>query len=185
MIHMICGTIERLNDQEVLIATDTRGIQAIYKGKQQKGRYFVYPYLDDNAKTVQYFAFDTYQQKTAFQSMLKISGVGPKTAFGIANMETRVLQAAIDTFDVKPLQAIPGVGPKTAKRLLVELKHSVTQDDVKKLTINDALLRSIVQSMGAYGFDKNAIKKQLASCDIPLDKDHLAEIIKWLISTMS
>jgi len=185
MIHMITWKIERLWELDVLVCTDSRGVQAQYVGMQTTWRLFLYPYLDDNAKTIQYFAFDTYQQKLSFQSMLKISGVGPKTAFGIANMDPRALQLAVETFDVKPLQSIPGVWPKTAKRLLVELKHTITPADVKKLVINDALLKSIIQSMWAYGFDKIAIKRQLANCDIPLDKENLPEIIKRLISTMS
>jgi Holliday junction resolvasome RuvABC DNA-binding subunit len=48
-------------------------------------------------------------QKASFLAMLKISGIGPKTAFGIANMERDVLENAVDTFDIKALQSIPGV----------------------------------------------------------------------------
>jgi Holliday junction resolvasome RuvABC DNA-binding subunit len=52
------------------------GIQALYNGSQKaKGEFFLFPYLDDNLKTVNYFAFDTIMQKQAFASLLKISGV--------------------------------------------------------------------------------------------------------------
>jgi holliday junction DNA helicase RuvA len=130
---------------------DSWGVQVYYQGKQKsKGAFYLSPYMDENIKTITYFAFDTMQQKTAFSQMLKISGVGPKTAFGIANMDPKALQNAIETFDVKTLQGIPGVGPKTAKRLLVELKSTLTKKDVAKLTIDDRLLRSIVQAMKTY-----------------------------------
>lgn len=185
MIHYISWSFQRIDDTYILIQNAAFGIQAQYNWRQSsKGEFFLFPYLDDNIKTVHYFAFDTIMQKQAFTNLLKISGVWPKTAFGIANMDPKALENAVETFDVKTLQWIPGVWPKTAKRLLVELKSTLSKKDVQKLTIDDKLLRSIVQSMKSHGFDANAVKKQLASCIIPLDKEHLPEIIKWLISTL-
>jgi len=46
----------------------------------------LYPYLDEGKKSVFYFAFDTLEQKQNFEQMLKVSGVGPKTAFQIAQI---------------------------------------------------------------------------------------------------
>ena len=161
------------------------GIQGQYNWKQKtKGSFFLFPYMDENLKTITYFAFDTITQKQAFATLLKISGVGPKTAYGIANMDPKILQNAVDTFDVKTLQWIPGVWPKTAKRLLVELKTTLTKKDVAKLTIDDKLLRSIVQALKSHGYDATTVKKQLSECTIPLDKEHMSEIIKRLITTI-
>ena len=137
--------------------------------------------MDENNKTIQYFAFDTVEQKIVFEQMLKISGVGPKTAFGIAAIDKKELQKAIDTMDVKAVQKIPGVGPKTAKRLLVELKTTLKPSDLQKLDIDDKLFKSIVTTMKNMGWDANMVKRKLNECPIPLDKDHLQEIIKWLI----
>ena len=183
MLHYITWSIQQIDSSNILIINPSFGIQALYNGKQKtKWEFFLFPYMDENLKTVSYFAFDTIQQKNAFSQMLKISGVGPKTAFGIANMDPKTLQNAIETFDVKTLQWIPGVGPKTAKRLLVELKSTLTKKDVAKLTIDDKLLRSIVQALKSHGYDATTIKKQLAECPISLDKEHMQDIIKWLIS---
>ncbi len=185
MIHYITWSLQLSDAGSVLIINPSFGIQALYNGTQKtKGEFYLFPYMDENLKTVSYFAFDTVQQKNAFSQMLKISGVGPKTAFGIANMDPKVLQSAVDTFDVKTLQWIPWVGPKTAKRLLVELKSTLTKNDVAKLTIDDKLLRSIVQALKSHGYEVTAVKKQLAECTIPLDKEHMPEIVKWLISVL-
>lgn len=103
--------------------------------------------MDENHKTIQYFAFDTVEQKTVFEQMMKISGIGPRTAFGIAVIDKKELQKAVDTMDVKAMQKIPGVGPKTAKRLLVELKSSLKPADLQKLDIDEKLFKSIVATM--------------------------------------
>ncbi len=185
MFHYIVWSIQNVDGGNVLLVNESRGIQALYNGKQKtKGSFHLFPYMDENQKTIQYFAFDTLEQKSAFTQMLKISGVGPKTAYGIANMDTKVLQNAVETFDVKTLQWIPWVGPKTAKRLLVELKSTLTKKDVAKLHIDDRLLRSIVQAMKSYGYDAPAIKKKLSECPIALEKDALQDIIKWLVSVL-
>jgi Holliday junction resolvasome RuvABC DNA-binding subunit len=51
------------------------GIQIQYLGAKNQGEFFLYPYLDDNKKTIIYFCFDTAEQKTLFESLLKINGV--------------------------------------------------------------------------------------------------------------
>lgn len=177
--------MQPIDSANILITNTSFGIQAQYNGTQKtKGEFFVFPYMDENLKTIHYFAFDSLMQKSAFTNLLKISGVWPKTAFGIANMNPKALENAVETFDVKALQSIPWVWPKTAKRLLVELKSTLSKKDVAKLTIDDKLLRSIVLSLKSYGYDAPTIKKQLAECTIPLAKEHLPEIVKWLISVM-
>ena len=103
--------------------------------------------MDENHKTIIYFAFDTLEQKIVFEQMMKISGIGPKTAFAIAAIDKKELQKAIDTMDVKAVQKIPGVGPKTAKRLLVELKSSLKPADLQKLDIDEKLFKNIVTTM--------------------------------------
>lgn len=185
MFHYISWSIQRIEDANVLIITPTFGIQAFYSGLQKsKGDFFLFPYMEENLKTISYFAFDTLHQKQAFTQMLKISWVWPKTAFGIANMDPSMLQNAVDNFDIKPLQAIPWVWPKTAKRLLVELKSTLSKGDLAKLTIDEKLLKSIVNSLKSHGYGPSSIKKELKDCPIPLQKENLPEILKWLISVL-
>ena len=138
--------------------------------------------MDENHKTVSYFAFDSIEQKNVFEQMMKISGIGPKTAFGIAAIDQKELKKAVDSMDVKAMQKIPGVGPKTAKRLLVELKSSLKPADLQKLDIDEKLFKSIIATMKNMGRDARAVRAKLQECPISLDKEHLQEIIKRLIS---
>ncbi|MBP7062112.1 Holliday junction branch migration protein RuvA, partial [Patescibacteria group bacterium] len=66
--------------------------------------------MDDNNKTIKYFAFDTAAQKQIFEGLLKISGIGPKTAFHIAQVDQTALSTAVEALDVKFFQNIPGIG---------------------------------------------------------------------------
>jgi len=106
MFHYFVGKIRHLGG-ETLLNNDIFGIQVHYLGKRDQGEFFLYPYLDDNKKTIFYYCFDTIEQKVLFESLLKINGVGPKTAFQISQLPKENLQQALKNVDVKFFQAIP------------------------------------------------------------------------------
>ena len=69
------------------------------------------------------YGFMTPQEKAAFKQLVKISGVGPRTALGVlSGMSVQELTQAIVTQESARLTKIPGIGKKTAERLLLELK---------------------------------------------------------------
>jgi Holliday junction DNA helicase RuvA len=71
----------------------------------------------------QLFAFLTAEERTAFRMLIKISGVGPRTALGIlSGLSVSDLAGAVARQEGGRLQKVPGIGKKTAERLLLELK---------------------------------------------------------------
>lgn len=83
MFHLIHATLQN-HDNQIYLTNDMIGIQVTYHGKQSAGIYFLYPIMDEHAKTIKYYAFDTASQKESFSSVLKISGIGPKIAYEIS-----------------------------------------------------------------------------------------------------
>jgi Holliday junction DNA helicase RuvA len=76
------------------------------------------------------FGFESKSDKTAFQTMLKVSGVGPKLAVTVLGaLSGPDLARVIDGSDVKRLTAIPGIGKKTAERMILELSGKLKQSD--------------------------------------------------------
>jgi Holliday junction DNA helicase RuvA len=72
------------------------------------------------------FGFESRSDKTAFQTMLKVSGVGPKLAVTVLGaLSGPDLARVIDGSDVKRLTAIPGIGKKTAERMILELSGRI------------------------------------------------------------
>jgi len=86
--------------------------------------------------------------------------------------------------DTKFFQAIPGIGPKLAKRLVVELKDTMTSDELVSLTIDRTLYRDIVKTLSNLGYTTTYVDRALQSCPHPLDKDHLPDIMKYVITQM-
>ena len=76
------------------------------------------------------YGFVTEGERTLFELLLGISGVGPKTALSaLSGLSVRDLKAAVVEGDVKRLSSISGVGKKTAERIVVELRHKLSAGD--------------------------------------------------------
>jgi Holliday junction DNA helicase RuvA len=72
------------------------------------------------------YGFATHNERTLFKTLIKISGVGPKLALAIlSGMETNRFLQSIQDQDPAALVKIPGVGKKTAERLIVEMKDKL------------------------------------------------------------
>ncbi len=73
------------------------------------------------------FGFRELTDKKLFQSLIKINGVGPRLAIGImSGLNQDELSLAIMEKDIKLLSSLPGVGKKTAERLVIELQDKIT-----------------------------------------------------------
>jgi Holliday junction DNA helicase RuvA len=76
------------------------------------------------------FGFATSEEKTVFERLISVSGIGPKLAITVlSGLPTSQLVAAIRASDVPRLVRIPGIGKKTAERIVLELKDKLTGVD--------------------------------------------------------
>jgi holliday junction DNA helicase RuvA len=95
---------------------------------------------------LQLYGFATADERELFEMLLGVNGVGPKVALAIVSGSTPAeLRRAIARDDVKRFQAIPGIGLKTAQRVVLELKAKLVGLDIgdpdgRELTARDALV---------------------------------------------
>jgi Holliday junction DNA helicase RuvA len=113
------------------------------------------------------FGFLDMGEKKLFQRLIKINGVGPKVAMAICSTYTPAQFAtAINNKDLKAVQKVPGIGPKSAGRILVELNGF----DVEILGGGETPSASLAyneasEALEALGFKKDKISKALAACE--------------------
>ena len=104
----------------------------------------------------QLFAFLTDEERATFRLLIKISGVGPRTALGIlSGLSVPDLAGAVSRQEGGRLQKVPGIGKKTAERLLLELKGKLGPE----LGSGGAVIASdaqgdIVQALIALGYNE-------------------------------
>ena len=92
----------------------------------------VYTFLSVREDAMELFGFATQEEKSMFQKLTSVSGIGPKSALAIlGSMPLKDLTLAIVMGDVTALSRAPGVGKKTAQRLALELKEKVSRSDLE------------------------------------------------------
>ncbi|MBC7706456.1 MAG: Holliday junction branch migration protein RuvA, partial [Rhodoferax sp.] len=104
------------------------------------------------------YGFETQNEREAFRQLIKISGVGPRTALSVlSGMSVGELAQAITLQQAARLVKVPGIGKKTAERLLLELKGKLGADlGLSSLVVNDDQA-DILQALVALGYsDKEA-----------------------------
>jgi Holliday junction DNA helicase RuvA len=103
------------------------------------------------------YGFLTHEERVAFRQLLKISGVGPKLALSVlSGLSLNDLAAAVVNKDAARLTKIPGVGKKTAERLLLELqgKFTVSGAATAHGTVTASAGSDIVNALQALGYNE-------------------------------
>lgn len=104
------------------------------------------------------YGFGTPSERNTFRELIKISGVGPRTALAIiSGMGIEDLAQAVTLQEAGRLIKVPGIGKKTAERLLLELKGKIGADMGSKSLFTNEHQNDILQALLALGYnDKEA-----------------------------
>lgn len=87
----------------------------------QKISLWIYTYVREDA--IRFFGFRSYEDRQAFEILLSLSGVGPKVALAIlSTLTVNALDRAVTQDDGKILESVPGVGPRLAEKIIVDLR---------------------------------------------------------------
>lgn len=170
--------------QKTFLTNSMFGIEISYQGSLLQGEFFLHPYIDETNKTIKYFCFESLEAKILFEKMLKISGVGPKTAFSISAIPPMTLHNAVEDFDTSVLEAVQGIGKKSAKKIMVELKDSLSKGDLTKLNNNDQITSNIIKTLANMGYVKQDIEKHIRTYQGSIKKENIQEVIVRLINQL-
>lgn len=137
MIDFIEGTVESKAPGELVISAGGVGFllacsNATLAEAPAKGeKWRCHTVLNVREDAMELFGFATRQERAMFKRLCQVTGVGAKTALGVLSaLPLRDLSVAIVTGDVATLSRAPGIGKKTAQRIVLELKDKVEQQDL-------------------------------------------------------
>ena len=106
------------------------------------------------------FGFVSKDEKRMFDTLLKINGVGPKVALAVCSTFTpETFAKIVSSKDVAMLKRVPGIGPKAASRILVELADFIVSSQEEDN--NSSAIIEASMALESLGFKKDAIKKAL------------------------
>ena len=141
-------------------------------------------YLHVREDILQLYGFKTHEERDLFKLLIGISGIGPKMGLTIlSGMTTETLKNAIATEDTELLSKTPGIGKKTAQRMIVELKERIGGITIKTTKPipkeEEILLKDGIRALVNLGYKQlpaqSALEKALAEAK---DKIELEELLK-------
>ena len=191
MFNSISGTLTGKTAESIYI--ETNGIEwEVFVSALSADRFGtagstvrVYTWLYHREDQMRLFGFLTPAERSLFLDLTKVDGIGPKQALKIlSGLDSAALEAALEAGDVARLQSIPGIGKKTAQKMVLALKGQLTglhdtgrAETAKKSEFEDIItalinmgydrkraaetVESVAQSMRAEGIDPAAKEEEL------------------------
>lgn len=135
MYEYIKGKIITVNKDKVIIENNGIGYKvAISEKSSQKFKINeeqkIYTYLNVKEDEMSLFGFSNLEEKNMFEKLISVSKIGPKIALGIlSKIEPHEFAMAVILDDKVKLSSLPGIGAKTAARIILELKDKIELDN--------------------------------------------------------
>lgn len=160
MIGKLTGTLDDKNPPQVIV--DCHGVG--YEVFVPMSTFYNLPELGVKVTLLTHFVvredaqilygFATSPERAAFRELIKISGVGPRTALSVlSGMSVTELSQAVTLQEGGRLIKVPGIGKKTAERLLLELKGKLGPDIGVPSTLASDAQGDILQALLALGYN--------------------------------
>lgn len=152
----------------------------------------VYTHYHVREDDISLYGFKTNEELRMFELLISVSGVGAKSALvTLSNIEPSSFVLAVITNDTSKLVKIPGIGAKTAARIILELKDKLKNEQaisngnkkIKTVVIDNQKIEEAVSALQVLGYNKKEIEKALETIDV--NSLELEEIIKQGLISLS
>ena len=164
MISYIRGELAAVGEEQVVVEVQGIGYGIFMPGQAMTmlppigSEVKIHTYLNVREDAMQLFGFLTKDDLKVFRLLIGVNGIGPKGGLNIlSKMTPDDLRFAVLAGDVKAISAAPGIGKKTAEKLIIELKDKLNIDDV--LTKEEEAVQALVALGYGSAESLKAVKK--------------------------
>ncbi|HIU76077.1 MAG TPA: Holliday junction branch migration protein RuvA [Candidatus Pelethocola excrementipullorum] len=189
MIGFIRGIVEEVEDGSLIIDRGGIGFQVFVPGGVLGEQYRVgdevkvYTYLHVKEDLMQLYGFLTKDDLRVFKLLLNVNGIGPKAAVGVlSGITADELRFAVLSDDAATLSKAPGIGKKTAQKMILELKDKFSLEDAfeQKLTnvqernlgeTDQDVAKEAVQALVALGYSNTEALQAVRKVEMREDMD--------------
>ena len=142
MISFICGQVADITENSVIIETGGIGYEifmtgeAIEQAARMEGKVKIHTYFQVREDAMQLYGFWHKDDLQVFRLLLSVNGIGPKAALGVlSGLSADELRFAVLSDDVKTISKAPGIGKKTAQKMILELKDKLKLEDAFEMKL--------------------------------------------------
>lgn len=178
------------------IVIDVQGIgYKVYMSKtaidklEEEKEIKVYTYLKVREDDISLFGFNTLEELHMFELLISVGGIGAKSAIAIlSNITPSKFALAVITSDVNTLKKLQGIGPKTAQRIILELKDKIKTEEaienqentIKQEEQIQEDMEELIQALQVLGYRKYEINNILPKIKEETLEDRIKEALKYL-----
>lgn len=187
MITYLKGTLEELNENSLVIEACGVGYEVFCQGtafsqlgqSKEPIKVYIYEHIKEDGHDL--YGFQNKEEREIFKKLISVSGIGPKGGLQVLNTYTsqEVIEIILEQ-DSKALSKVSGIGPKTAQRIILELKDSIGKLYVPDLSLlqtglkDDTAKNEAIEALTALGYkDADARKAVEAIFDYSSDSETL------------
>lgn len=205
MITYLRGEVAAVYDGRVVLDVNGVGFQIFISTRDAADmppvgeEIRIHTYMSVSEDAMRLYGFLSEDDLNVYKTMITVSGVGPKAALGVLGaMSANDIRFAVFSDDFKALSRAPGIGPKTAKKLILELKDklkledalgSFGQDDagagtdVSAAAASEAEMNDAVQALVSLGYSSSEALRAVRKVKITEDmqtQDVLKQALKFI-----
>lgn len=202
MYAYIKGILAEITEDAIIVENQGIGYEIAVPGKVfdylpsvgEEVKIYTYHYVREDA--ILLYGFLTKEDVRIFKMLIGVSGIGPKGALSILSvLSTDDLRFAILGDDAKAIAKAPGVGAKTAQRVIIELKDKLSLEDAfeqklanqaQKAELNPAVgvKNEAILALTSLGYSQSEALKVLQGIEISPD-DQVEDVLKMALKQMA
>jgi Holliday junction DNA helicase RuvA len=181
MIARIVGVAVSITPQSVVVDCNGVGYEIFvpsghFQGVKTGSEVEVHTYLVVRENQLAIYGFPTIEEKKMFLLLLSCNGVGPKMALNLTALPIQEVRCAVAEKDVDIISRVPGVGKKTASRLVLELSSKINEIPGPEISNRPEgqMVRDAIEALVALGYKADASRKavgQVMSSDADKNVD--------------
>ncbi len=191
MIGYLSGKI--ISSKPTRITLDVNGVGYVvnisintFEKINDKSSASLFIYTSVKEDSISLFGFYTESEKEMFELLISVNGVGPKSALSIlSGIQVDDLRLAINSGDISRIVLIPGIGRKTAERLVLELKTKVEGLSENGATEVASIKHEAIAALTTLGYNLKAAEKAVRETLNSEPKASLEETIKKALGKLS
>lgn len=178
MFYYIKGTLEECEKDFIIVDNNGFGMKIFVSASTLDGvpgigrPVKLYTYFHVREDIMALYGFLSREELNMFELLISVSGVGPRAGLSILSLLSPAkLGLSIIGGDIKSLTAVPGIGTKTAHRIILELKDKIDKDGIMELDSmqiedKDDHAREALHALMALGYSTNEANSAISKLDI-------------------
>lgn len=193
MIDFVIGNVVAIQDEYIVLQNNNIGYKiytsmtSILEVELGEKDVMMYTKLNVREDAIQLYGFVSEEEMEMFELVTKVSGIGPKTGLNILSTITpSQIKLAIHRKDYATLTKAPGIGKKTAERMVLELKDKIgemTELDIEEGEIPSKEHDAAIEALMSLGYLKYEAEKSIRGLD--LDGMDAEDIIRHGLKELS